>query len=75
MPERGIYFFNLILLVACRDIRCVTTAKKSSLSFPPLDNKGGERVENDLYKIHFKTDLTSVRVYGFKDFRRERKKN
>lgn len=62
MPEKGIYFFNLILSVACRDIRWVTTAKESSLNSPPSE-KGGGRVENDLYKTHFKTDLTSVCVY------------
>ena len=36
--KRDIYiFFNLILSVACRDIRCVTTAKESSLNSPPSE--------------------------------------
>ena len=35
--EGYIYIFNLILSVACRDIRCVTTAKKSSLNSPPSE--------------------------------------
>ena len=36
--KRDIYiFFNLILSVARRDIRCVTTAKESSLNSPPSE--------------------------------------
>ena len=35
---RDIYIFlNLILSVARRDIRCVTTAKESSLNSPPSE--------------------------------------
>lgn len=60
MPERGIYifFFNLILSVACRDIRCVTTAKELSL----IDQFSafGKRVERELKMISTRHILRQI---------------